>query len=70
MPRLKQQTVSDYKRKFNEIKKSAPTDSSQDTDAAYDIGEKRHGRPSLLPDDLMSKNGIYSKGIAPERCSN
>ena len=46
---LKQQTVSDYKRKYGEITKE--TNSSD----VVEIKSKKRGRPSLLPDELMTK---------------
>ena len=46
---LKQQTVSDYKRKYGEIAKETESGGAE-------IKSKKRGRPSLLPEELMSKS--------------
>ena len=49
-PGIKQQSVSDFKRKYNELKREEPSAS------ITEIGTKKRGRPNLLPDELMNKS--------------
>ena len=48
-PAIKQQSVSDFKRKYLELQRKGPSAS------VTEIVSKKRGRPNLLPDDLMAK---------------
>ena len=49
-PGIKQQSVSDFKRKYKELKSRDPLVE------VNEIGTKKQGRPSLLPEELMKKS--------------
>ena len=49
-PGIKQQSVSSFKRKYKELKSRDPLVE------VNEIGAKKQGRPSLLPEELMKKS--------------
>ena len=57
---LKQQTVFDYKRKYGEIAKETQSGGAE-------IKSKKRGRPSLLPEELMSKSIEIIKSLRLKR---
>ena len=57
-PGIKQQSVSDFKRKYKEIR-SLGGPSAEFTE----IGMKKRGQPSLLPDELMAKTVEIVKAL-------
>ena len=56
-PGIKQQSVSDFKRKYKELKSRDPLVE------VNEIGTKKQGRPSLLPEELMKKSIDITKAL-------
>ena len=57
-PGIKQQSVSDFKRKYKEIRSLGGPPAE-----VTEIGTKKRGRPSLLPDELIAKTVEIVKAL-------